>query len=238
MPIFIVVYLTGFWGLVFAVNQITWLTNMGPKGLFNKGGWGHASPQKLVTFKHFWCVFHDNAIHSAGICFLLFFFALFSLFTLRCMNFFTTIRKTYIHLPFSQVIIYFLRFRMFGSAVNDLQSYSIRYLAYFLLSLGSGSFKRAPGSFLFSLVNPSGLPPTKMPLIAGQEGTAIYCNSDYGPTFGGNHDLRIPSAPNSTAGYVNLNNTYQCPAGQNCNTFLTGNQNFIVNEMEVFGFEK
>jgi len=28
---------------------------------------------------------------------------------------------------------------------------------------------KAPGSFLFSLVNPSGLPTTKLPLIAGKE---------------------------------------------------------------------
>jgi len=91
---------------------------------------------------------------------------------------------------------------------------------------------------LFSLVNPSGLPPTKILLRAGQEGYAIYCNSGYGPTFGSGHDLHIPNAPNSSNGYVNLTNTYQCPTGQNANTFLTGNRNFLVNEMEVFGFDK
>ena len=92
---------------------------------------------------------------------------------------------------------------------------------------------------MFSLVNPSGLVPTKMPLIAGQEGCAIYCYSSYGPTFGSGHDLHIPNAPNSNnGGYVRLNNTYQCPTGQNTNTFLTGNQNFVVNELEVFGFDK
>ena len=77
-----------------------------------------------------------------------------------------------------------------------------------------------------------------MPLIAGKEENAIYCSGSYGPTFGGGHDLFIPSAPNSNNGYVILNNTYQCPAGQNTKTFLTGNQNFLVTEMEVFGFDK
>ena len=77
-----------------------------------------------------------------------------------------------------------------------------------------------------------------MPLIAGQEGYAMYSTSGYGPTFGGGHDLQIPDAPNSNTGYVKLNNTYQCPTGQNTTTFLTGNQRFIVNEMEVFGFEQ
>jgi len=93
-------------------------------------------------------------------------------------------------------------------------------------------------SFLFSLVNPSGLPPTKMPLKVGQEQYAMYCISGSGPTFGGGHDLSIPNAPNSNSSSVNLNHTYQCPTGQNANTFLTGNHNFTVNEMEIFGFDK
>jgi len=75
-----------------------------------------------------------------------------------------------------------------------------------------------------------------MPLIAGKEGNAIYCNSSYGPTFGSGHDFYIPNAANSNNGYVNLNNTYQCPTGQNNNAFLTGNRNFLVSEIEVFGF--
>jgi len=75
-----------------------------------------------------------------------------------------------------------------------------------------------------------------MPLIAGKEGNAIYCHSGYGPTFGGGHDFYIPNAPNSNMGYVSLSNTYQCPTGQNNNAFLTGNRNFLANEIEVFGF--
>ena len=108
----------------------------------------------------------------------------------------------------------------------------------FLFCLGSGIYKKASGSFLFSLVNPSGLPPTKMPLMAGKEGNAINCNSGYGPTFGGGHDLHIPNAPHSNNGYIALGNSYQCPTGQNGSTFLTGNRNFTVNEMEVFVFAK
>ncbi|KAL9951571.1 hypothetical protein ACROYT_G044255 [Oculina patagonica] len=99
-------------------------------------------------------------------------------------------------------------------------------------------WKRAPDSFLFSLVNPSGLPPTKMPLIAGEERHAIWCNSGYGPVFGIGHDVVIASAPNSNNCSVNLNNSYQCPTGQNATTFLAGNRKFLVSEMEVFGFEK
>ena len=103
---------------------------------------------------------------------------------------------------------------------------------------GSGVWRRAPDAFLFSLVNPSGLPPTKMALRAGQEGNAIYCNGSYGPTFGGGHDINIVNLPNSNYCPTSLNNTYQCPTGQNATSFLTGNQKFLVNEMEVFGFEE
>ena len=91
---------------------------------------------------------------------------------------------------------------------------------------------------MFSLVNPSGLPPTKMPLIAEKEETAIYFDNDYGPVFGKGFDLLIRTAPNSNNCSVNLNSSYQCPDGENAATFLTGNQNFKVDEMEVFGFEK
>ena len=99
----------------------------------------------------------------------------------------------------------------------------------FLFCLGSGIYRRAPGSFLFSLVNPNCLPPTKMPLIAGKEDNAIYCNSGYGPTFGGGPDFRIPNAPNSSNNcYVSLNKKYQCPTGQSVTTFFTGNQSFTI----------
>ena len=97
-------------------------------------------------------------------------------------------------------------------------------------------YKRAPGSFLFSLVNASGLPPTKLPLIEGKEEKAISCYSNNGPTFGST-DLCITNSPNSNPCAVNLNNKYQCPVGQNGTKFLTGNQNFYVNEMELFVFE-
>jgi len=33
----------------------------------------------------------------------------------------------------------------------------------------TGSYKKAPNSFMFSLVNPGGLGPTKIPLMQGKE---------------------------------------------------------------------
>ena len=108
---------------------------------------------------------------------------------------------------------------------------------FFFSAISNGAFRTDPNSFLFSLVNPSGLQPTKMCLIPGKKGSAIHCHSSYGPRFGLG-DLYIPNSPNSSNCAVSLNNTYQLPLGQNANTFLTGNQYFTLAEMEVFKFEK
>lgn len=94
--------------------------------------------------------------------------------------------------------------------------------------------KNSTKPVLFSLVNPSGLSPTKMSLKSGREGCAMFCNSNYGLAFGDGHDLYIPYAPNSNNCSTNLNNTYQCPSGQNAKVFLTGDETFRVSEMEVY----
>ena len=90
-------------------------------------------------------------------------------------------------------------------------------------------------AFLFSFVNPSGLGPTKLSLITGEEGHGMLCTSSYGPVFGGGWDLWIlknpDKSPNSSS---KLGHTYQCPPGQQ-NTFFTGAQHFTVTDYEVFG---
>ena len=86
-----------------------------------------------------------------------------------------------------------------------------------------------------------------MPLKSGKEGNAMYCNIDYGPTFGGGRpydsyihsvpnscDLCISNAPNSNDNSAYLNNAHQCPSGQNDETFLTRGETFRLSEMEVF----
>ena len=90
-------------------------------------------------------------------------------------------------------------------------------------------------SFLFSMVNPFGVVPSKMPLVKNQQ-YGINCNSDYGPTFGEGHDLHVSNNANTGgASYSNLGHTYQLPAGQQ-NAFFTGTRNFNVTDYEVFGF--
>ena len=136
-----------------------------------------------------------------------------------------------------------------GSGPGLLLNYwNLRILTYLLQyvfpsATSSGTYKRAPNSFLFSLVNPSGFKPAKMPLIQGKEGSAIYCQSGYGPVFGSNtsgyFDLSIGNSPTQSGGcQSNLNNSYRCPEGQNTATFLCGNYAFAVTEIEVFVFEK
>ena len=103
--------------------------------------------------------------------------------------------------------------------------------------LGSGSYKYCAESFLFSLVNPSGTELTKMPLKGTSNQNGIYCSSGYGPTFGGGHDLHIANVANTNSNsYSGLGHTYQCPANTN-SSFLVGQKNFSVNEMEVFVFK-
>ena len=77
-----------------------------------------------------------------------------------------------------------------------------------------------------------------MPLKAGEEEFAIHCDNDCGPVFGRGADLSIEDAPNSSECSTDLDNSYECPPDEDSNAFLTGEENFYVGEMEVFGFEK
>ena len=84
-------------------------------------------------------------------------------------------------------------------------------------------------------MNPSGLGPTKLSLITGEEGYGIDCDSDYGPIFG--DDLLILNNANTDCGVSNLGNTYQLPPGQQ-STFFTGAETFTVTDYEVFGLQQ
>lgn len=117
---------------------------------------------------------------------------------------------------------------MFYQRTNEKQTY------LFLISVGSG-WKSCTESFLFSLVNASGATPTKMPLNGTSNQHGIYCNSGYGPSFGAGHDLYIANGANAnSSSYSILGTTYQCPAYANSSSFLAGQRNFSVNEVEVF----
>ena len=92
-------------------------------------------------------------------------------------------------------------------------------------------------AFLFSLVNTSGLGPTKLSLITGKEGYGIVCGGSYGPAFGDGNDLYISDNANTNYSSSRLGNTYQVPPGQ-YKTFSAGATNFFVTDYEVFGFQQ
>ena len=96
----------------------------------------------------------------------------------------------------------------------------------------SGSGKTAPGSFLFSLNKK-----TKHEIYRN-EGCAIYDHSNYGPTFGGGHDIYISDTCNQNTGNnSNFGFTYRSPFQYDSNesrNYLAGSYNFQVSDYEVF----
>ena len=97
----------------------------------------------------------------------------------------------------------------------------------------AGQYLRSDHAFLFSLRNPAGIAPTKMPLTGSSNGNAIFHHGSYGPTFGDGHDLQVPTNSNVSNGCTSLGNSYRVPPGQN-SSFLVGNSTFLAAEIEVF----
>ena len=100
----------------------------------------------------------------------------------------------------------------------------------------NGSFYSANGSFLFTLTNIYDISPTKYPNTQNLN-HAVYHNSGYGPTFGGNHDLYISSNYlNNSDSYCTLGHSYPDVLGKG-NSVFSGDintTNFKLKELEVF----
>ena len=103
-------------------------------------------------------------------------------------------------------------------------------------SWGGHVWKVSSRAFLFSIVNPSGLAPMKLPLTGYQDNKyAVYCGPEYGPAFGIGNDLCIGDGSDTrNTSYALLGHSYILPPGQDSETFLAGSRNFLVAEMEVF----
>jgi len=96
----------------------------------------------------------------------------------------------------------------------------------------AGGFKSSTESFLFTLRNPFGIQPTKYILKSPQY--AIYCEDQFGPTFGNGFDMNVFSDSNlSSRSYFNFPYTYEDSTGRGFSTF-TGSSNFQTEEIEVF----
>ena len=104
-------------------------------------------------------------------------------------------------------------------------------------STGQNRDSRCTEAFLFSMVNPHGREPTKIPLTPDSHECAISCRADLGPTFGcGDNDksaLQISNHANvSYSESDDDDNIYNFPPERA--TFFTGNSRFVVTDYEVF----
>ena len=106
----------------------------------------------------------------------------------------------------------------------------------------SDMFKYDSKAFLFSLVNKPGWAPVKLPQTGkySSKRRSIYCDSSYGPIFGGGHDICISNyASSQSNSYSIIGNTYSPPSGYSygstfAKTFLAGTYGFTPDEVETF----
>ena len=96
----------------------------------------------------------------------------------------------------------------------------------------NGGYKTDNNSFLFTLKNVYNSAPTK---LGNSKSISIYCGSGYGPTFGGGHDIYIPSDFLNGSPYANFPYSYTDSLGYG-KAIFTGdnNQGFKLQEIEVF----
>ena len=101
---------------------------------------------------------------------------------------------------------------------------------------GDGNYHSDPKSFLFTLTNINGTEPTKCQISS--TGNSVYHDNNYGPTFGGGHDIYInPDFINKNS-YANFPSSYKDIIGKGNSTFSGNFSNyyFKLNEIEIFKY--
>jgi len=93
----------------------------------------------------------------------------------------------------------------------------------------NAGYQTGPGSWIFTLHNPHGKPPT---VFHWKQHYGPYDQVTYGPTFGGGHDIHLTNN-NGSGSYSNFPHSYNDTLGHGNNTF-TGSRNWTLNEVEVF----
>ena len=97
-----------------------------------------------------------------------------------------------------------------------------------------GSYKGDTSAFLFTLINPHAIPPTKYMTNPANVQYAVHHNGGYGPTFGGGHDLNVANSSNANnSSYSGFPHAYYDTTGKGSNTF-TGANNFATSDIEVY----
>eukprot|EP00013_Stygamoeba_regulata_P025303 CAMPEP_0177651930 /NCGR_PEP_ID=MMETSP0447-20121125/12828_1 /TAXON_ID=0 /ORGANISM="Stygamoeba regulata, Strain BSH-02190019" /LENGTH=430 /DNA_ID=CAMNT_0019155079 /DNA_START=91 /DNA_END=1383 /DNA_ORIENTATION=- len=128
-----------------------------------------------------------------------------------------------------------------GPTIAVIQSKEGGYLFGGYTSLSWKSSQRQPKdphAFVFSLTNPSNQP-VKMDKPGPQSEKFIVDRPDYGPTYGGGHDLYIADNSNTNnQSHANIGHSFLLEGfvygTQNTRHFLTGATNFMIDEIEVF----
>ena len=107
------------------------------------------------------------------------------------------------------------------------------------VKLGS-SFVKDENAFLFTLANPTGARPTRLPQIDSTGG--IWCNPSCGPGFGNASGYCIYFMNTTNTTNCGINNSYPSfavPEGQSFTNFIYGNTtSFGMNYLEVFGLKE
>jgi hypothetical protein len=86
-------------------------------------------------------------------------------------------------------------------------------------------------SFIFTLKNGHNTIPMQFPLKSDFKQYAICSYTNYGPSFGGGRDFYVAF---SSGDYANFGHSYNNTTGYEGTTFLAGEYNFMVKEIEVF----
>ena len=104
-------------------------------------------------------------------------------------------------------------------------------------------FSPSQHAFLFSLVNPFGMGPIRIPAEENESGCTIVSASTYGPIFQADYNSSSPTylhisdnANLSRSSYCCLCEKFSCPEGMAEDLFFTGTSKFNVDDYEVFEF--
>ena len=121
---------------------------------------------------------------------------------------------------------------IFGGFASNSWDPPARYLKW----------KPDPYAFIFSLTNKDNQP-LKIKSNPYYPQDAIYCDSEFGPTFGGGYDLCIANNANTTMdSHSRLGSDYIHPHYEaetnEAETFLAGSINFQLDEIEVYQKEE
>ena len=97
----------------------------------------------------------------------------------------------------------------------------------------SGNYATDPKDFLFTLVNPHNVAPTKFNCNPKGK-NSHYNHSSYGPTFGGGHDIQVSNSFFSSGdSYISFPSSYVDTSGKGGNIFCNSGS-FVCTEVEVF----